>query len=256
MDPPLESLVHQALLTTTQSCGASIRGSLSKGGSDPVIQRALVTTSSDCEAQCIALVGAPSTSVNVTVPPPVSNTPAPRGVTASALLTSVLQPMHRIFGTIGGGSTGASSSGTGSRATAAAVGAASGTGANGGGGAGGEDGGGMVSQALLDAVTSAIRAQLEFAFPPRPTVSTAHLTPITDIVVLHENDPPPPGYTRLTHSLTGYYSGDLNAVRFLGRGCVFYSGALFPSALPQHTLTPHLFPAPCTPPFPLLPHPI
>jgi hypothetical protein len=70
----------------------------------------------------------------------------------------------------------------------------------------------VVSQALLDAVNSAIRAQLEYAFPPRPTVSSAHLAPITDIVVLHENDPPPPGYTRLTHSLTGYYSGDLNAV--------------------------------------------
>lgn len=40
----------------------------------------------------------------------------------------------------------------------------------------------------------------------------AQLAPITDIVVLHAGDAVPQGYQRLSHSVTGMYPADLNAV--------------------------------------------
>lgn len=43
-------------------------------------------------------------------------------------------------------------------------------------------------------------------------ITNAHLQPITDIVILHGDDPVPPGYTKLTHSVTGTYPADLNGV--------------------------------------------
>jgi len=169
-----------------QTCGSSIRTALSRPSSqqDP-LNRVNVTSASDIEQQCLALVGSASSSANVSVSLPIC---ASRNVTAAALFKSVLQPMERIFGTIGIG---------------------------GGGNAASEDNASDVgSEALFsESVSNSVRSQLEIAFPLCPVITPAHLSPITDIVVLHDNDPPPPGYTRLNHSLTGYYSGDLNAVR-------------------------------------------
>lgn len=47
--------------------------------------------------------------------------------------------------------------------------------------------------------------------PSSPKLSVAHMHPITDIIALAGDDPCPPGYTKITHSITGAYPADLNA---------------------------------------------
>jgi hypothetical protein len=42
-------------------------------------------------------------------------------------------------------------------------------------------------------------------------VSSAHAHPVTDIIVLHEDDSMPEGFEKLTHSVSGTYPADLNA---------------------------------------------
>lgn len=44
-------------------------------------------------------------------------------------------------------------------------------------------------------------------------VTNAQLAPITDIVIVHSGDPLPPGFQRVSWSVTGMYPADLNAVR-------------------------------------------
>ena len=42
-------------------------------------------------------------------------------------------------------------------------------------------------------------------------MSAAHLHPVTDIIVLQDDDPLPEGFVRLTHSVSGTYPADLSA---------------------------------------------
>jgi len=59
-------------------------------------------------------------------------------------------------------------------------------------------------------------------------ITNAHLTPITDIIVLHEDDPMPTGFMKIARSITGIYPADLNAAS--GARQLWLAVARFPTA--------------------------
>lgn len=68
--------------------------------------------------------------------------------------------------------------------------------------------------AAADAATSVAKD----ATAMKRAVTNAQLAPITDIVIVHSGDPLPPGFQRVSWSVTGMYPADLNAVRACARG--------------------------------------
>lgn len=76
--------------------------------------------------------------------------------------------------------------------------------------------GGPLGGGAEDSAPSSSSAS-SFASSPAPFlaqgITTHHLAPITDIIVLHEDDPMPAGFVKVSHSITGAYPADLNAVR-------------------------------------------
>ena len=175
--------LRAGLLTTAACAGKVIRAycPARPGAEDPYCRSQLLLCS-DVEAQILAVVGPVGGASGAGQAPLPSSSKVGGGnfgSGASSLLSSVLKPMRTAFG-VGKGT-----------ASAAA------------GGAPGEGEEGALSQI--------VRLQLEAAFPPNPVITPSHLAPITDLVVLHGDEAPPPGYARLTHSVTGLYAGDLNA---------------------------------------------
>jgi hypothetical protein len=65
-------------------------------------------------------------------------------------------------------------------------------------------------------------------------VTAAHLAPVTDIIVLHEDDPMPPGFVKVSRSITGTYPADLNAV-----SCRKWARGRDPHPTPTPTPTPN-----------------
>ena len=181
-------LLRQSLQHTAGACSAVIRASLPRpGGATDGFSRCQVLVCSDVEAQCLAVTGGSAVQAQAQVQAPAAAASAAAAGFhggASSLLSSVLKPM-RLFG-------------VGREAAAPGGGALC-------------PGGSEQQSGAAEALAAVVRAQLDAAFPPSPSITAAHLAPITDVVVLHGDDAPPPGFTRLSHSVTGMYAGDLNA---------------------------------------------
>jgi hypothetical protein len=228
MDPIFDALRHCASSASSTVTHALTRG---PGASDDAEDRAALVLASDVEASCLAIAGLPAARVAAAaLREPASEDRAPRA--GGGVLSSMLAPLRRLGGGLraGAGVGGAS----GAAGTAAVAGGATGRAADGDGGVGGggvvvvggggDSGsigasGGVVSgSSVLEhdsrvtrAAGTAASAALALALPAPLPPTSAHVTPITDIVILHGDDAPPPGYARISDSVSGMYSADLNA---------------------------------------------
>lgn len=180
MDPALLCAV-EGLRAVQASCSEVILNNAGDEGDRPS-----VLACADIEQYCLSLLGDPSVAKDETIDRVASN----RGNRLS------LMPFKpgQLAGLLAGKkdvNSNVSTPDAGDRTTTAPPGSESGAGQS-------------------SAGASAPEPAPEFVI--KQNIAPAHMNPVTDIIVLHEDDPMPEGFVKVTSSITGAYPADLNAV--------------------------------------------